>query len=130
MKVERKWLKLLELPTDHARPATRAECANLPRPCPFYSCRYHIVTEVKKSGALVEHPDASESCALDCVDREPDGMTLQAVADAFGLTRQRIEQIEKAALAKLAALPEDFDRVTESIEDRTRAWGRHRPERP
>lgn len=29
------------------RPRTRGECANGPRPCPWVSCRYHLLLEVK-----------------------------------------------------------------------------------
>lgn len=36
------------------RPRTRADCLEGPRPCPWVSCRYHLLTEVSaESGSLV-----------------------------------------------------------------------------
>ncbi|MDQ3364346.1 MAG: hypothetical protein M3680_02835 [Myxococcota bacterium] len=35
-----------------------------------------------------------ETCALDVADREPDGTSLQGAAQAIGVTRERVRQIE------------------------------------
>ena len=35
------------------RPQTRAECIDGPRPCPWISCRYHLLIDVKPSGAVI-----------------------------------------------------------------------------
>jgi hypothetical protein len=40
----------VELPE---RPRTRADCVDGPRPCPWVSCRYHLLVDVKPSGALL-----------------------------------------------------------------------------
>lgn len=68
-------------------PKTRAECVNGPRPCPKGTCRYHL--------------DVAPSCALDVADEGP--QTLREVAVFFGLTRERVRQIERVALVKLHA---------------------------
>lgn len=47
------------------QPRTRAECADVPRPCPFAGCRYHLAELAKRGHAL------AETCALDVADRGP-----------------------------------------------------------
>lgn len=73
-------------PHGAARPRTRGDCANAPRPCPWTSCKWHLGF----SGC--------ETCSLDVADRG--GSTLAVVAQAVGLTRERIRQIETRALAR------------------------------
>lgn len=88
-------------------PKTRADCVNGPRPCPFARCRYHLAVEVKESGSLRlvhGHDDITElrdTCALDLADRG--GMTLEEVAGALNVTRERARQIEVMAFEKLRA---------------------------
>lgn len=60
---------------DEARPRTREACANVPRPCPHVSCRYHLFFEADPvSGALRLKRDytmRSEpcfSCGLDMAE--------------------------------------------------------------
>ena len=72
---------------------TRAECAELPRPCPRTACRYHLVAE------RAEGLDVGPTCALDVADRG--GMTLEEVGAVLGVTRERIRQIETLALRKV-----------------------------
>ena len=91
------------------RPATRAECANGERPCPFVSCKHHLYLDVSaKTGAIkLNFPDLevwemSETCALDVADRG--GTTLEEVGAIMNLTRERIRQVEVKGLAKLQAL--------------------------
>ncbi len=91
----------------NARPRTRGDC--LPggafdaRPCPF-SCRYRL-------------DGPGESCALDIADLGGESAaTIGALLG--GLTRQRVEQIERVALARvrvrLAVLTRDPDRARAS----------------
>lgn len=72
------------------RPVFRAECLpggdNEERPCPWHECRYHL-----------NH--AKATCLLDLYDRG--GMSLEEISEIIGLTRERIRQIEEAALHKL-----------------------------
>lgn len=94
----------------------------MPRPCPFVTCRYHLV-EIGAEGRAIRRPSEDENgdpdvaallvelrdtCALDVADRhrelmiatgEP--MAHAAVADALGASRETVKKIEAAALASL-----------------------------
>jgi hypothetical protein len=92
------------------RPRSRAECAGVPRPCPFVSCHHHLYLDVSaRTGAIkLNFPDlevdelpADASCALDVAERH--GETLEAVGAIMNLTRERVRQLEVKALAKLQA---------------------------
>ena len=50
---------------------------------------------------LVEVLAAGPTCALDVIDDDPDGVVLDAVGDAIGVTRERIRQIESRAKRRL-----------------------------
>jgi hypothetical protein len=95
------------------RPKTRGECADIPRPCPFVSCRHHLALDISRRGVvLVTDPTLGRdingvettftddnprpSCSLDVADQG--GRTLDEIADMMGLTRERIRQIETEAL--------------------------------
>lgn len=69
-------------------PLTRGECVDGPRPCPHTTCRQHLGR------------GKSESCALDVAERDHPP-TLEEVGDWLGLTRERVRQIEVAALDKV-----------------------------
>ncbi len=74
------------------RPRLRAECASLPRPCPFPDCRHHLAADS-------QGPPFVYSCALDAAD---DGAhTIDEVAEILGATREEIRDVEIAALRKL-----------------------------
>ncbi len=105
--------RLLFPETDYWKPATRAECAEGPRPCPFVSCKHHLFIDVSpRTGAIklnfpdLEVWDLGESCALDVADRG--GTTLEDVGAIMNLTRERIRQVEVKALAKLEALSDMY----------------------
>lgn len=76
-------------------PTTRGQCCDGQRPCPFFSCRYHIWPDIKlRAGCLPE-----QSCALDVADEG--SHTLEQIGDIYGLTRERVRQILAAATTKL-----------------------------
>lgn len=92
------------------RPKTRADCENGARPCPFVSCPHHLYLDVNpKTGALkINFPGSDlerlpETCCLDVAARG--GSTLQEIAELFGLTRERIRQVEAKALKFLRKDP-------------------------
>ena len=86
-------------------PRTRGDCSSMPRPCPFTSCRYHLLPEARLTLA-----ELKESCALDVADRgslnpenreKNDGATLEEVGELLCVTRERVRQIEAKALSKI-----------------------------
>jgi hypothetical protein len=102
------------LPVLHAPPMTRAGCAEVPRPdglCTRTGCRLH-------SGILEEHPGRPHpstpskpphvvrrhaACALDVVDRFPDGAPSTVIAEELGMGLARARQLELRALLKVRA---------------------------
>ena len=96
-----------ELEIVEQRPRYRGECVHGPRPCPWAGCRYHmaIAEYHADNGSLrimAEDPlemRATESCALDIAERG--GITLEAVGELLGVTRERVRQIEARALRKI-----------------------------
>jgi hypothetical protein len=88
------------------RPKTRAECASVPRPCPYVRCRYHLYLDVKKRTIRIAWPkldptQMSASCALDEADANPDGMTLEDIGRRMNITRERSRQLEQAVIRKI-----------------------------
>ncbi len=97
--------QLLATP-DVDRPVTRAECKDMPRPCPFVSCKHHLYLDVNpETGSIkLNFPDLEvwemkETCSLDVADRG--GITLEEVGEILNLTRERIRQVEVRGLLKL-----------------------------
>lgn len=88
------------------RPKTRGECARGPRPCPWVSCKHHLYLDyyprygkIRLNFPQLEVWEMRETCALDVADRG--FKQLQAVGDVLGITRERVRQIECAAIEKL-----------------------------
>jgi hypothetical protein len=103
---ERRLSQLLVYPDDVDRPASREECANMQRPCPFVSCAHHLYLDVNpESGAIklnfphLEVWEMAETCSLDVADRG--GITLEEVGAILNLTRERIRQVEVRGLYKI-----------------------------
>ena len=94
------------------RPKTRADCARIPRPCPFVGCKHNLFLDYNRATGNIrwnfpnrepkDMPRAG-SCALDVADQG--GVTLNATGEMINLTRERVRQIETAALRKLRAPP-------------------------
>lgn len=88
------------------RPTSRGACANVARPCPYVSCKYHLYIDVNPAtGSIkVNFPDREvwelqHSCALDVA--EQGGITLEEVGEILNLTRERIRQVEVRGLMRL-----------------------------
>lgn len=100
-------------PAADGRPRTRAECANVPRPCPYVSCRYHLYLDITFAGGIkYNHPERepdelTESCALDVADRGGD--SLERVGELLNITHERVRQIEERAKARLRLAYEEDD---------------------
>jgi len=91
---------------DYRRPTTRGECKDFGRPCPFVSCRYHLFLDVNPvTGTLklnfpgMEVWEMPFTCALDVADMG--GRTLEEVGTILNMTRERVRQLESAALSKI-----------------------------
>jgi sigma-70-like protein len=106
-------------PLDAERPTTRGECVDGPRPCPWVTCRHNLYLDVVESGSIrLNFPDQEPweveySCSLD--EADAGGRVLEEVGYRMNLTRERVRQVERSALAKVAvyadSLPDarDFD---------------------
>ena len=103
---------------DRYRAAARDDPAQLCRHlagdwpfCPWVGCRYHLHVDVGGRGSLTfsAPPDApwlAEHTCLWTVVRPGQMMTLRAIGQTVGLTRQRVEQILNQALEHLRELIE------------------------
>ncbi len=87
------------------RPKTREECKNIPRPCPYVTCRYNLYLDIRGDGVLrINFPDREPeemlaSCSLDLAEDGP--RTLDSVAGLMGMSKERARQIEASAMQKL-----------------------------
>lgn len=114
---ERRHLRIIHPDAEkpYWRPKTRADCADVPRPCPYVGCKHNLYLDVseKTGNVKVNFPDrepedmpADRSCVLDITEAGP--ITLESLGDYINVTRERARQIENIALkkAELAAEPE------------------------
>lgn len=88
---------------DRLRPRTRAECAGVPRPCPFAGCRYHLALDINpNNGSLkLNRPDREiweleHTCALDVA--EEGEHTLEQVGVILNVTREGLRLIQEESL--------------------------------
>jgi hypothetical protein len=88
------------------RPATRAECKDMPRPCPFVACKHHLYLDINpRTGSIkINFPDLepwelAHTCALDVADSG--GLTLEEIGLITNLTRERVRQVEVRGLLTL-----------------------------
>ncbi len=95
--------RLLQPEIDIPRPRTRIECLDVPRPCPFVSCRHHLYLDVlPKTGSIklnfpdLEVDELDQSCSLDVA--EQGALTAEDLGEVMNLTRERIRQIERRGL--------------------------------
>lgn len=102
------------------RPTWRSECKDGPRPCPWIACKHNKFIESIDSagriqrripGSNPEDIDPTDSCALDQeeqeerVARQKGGLTYQTIGNEFGVSRERIRQIEGKVLKKIRDNP-------------------------
>jgi len=100
---------------DHWRPATRADCLRLPRPCPYVGCRYHLFLDVHpRTGSIKlnrgdqEVWECDDLCLLDLID-EYKTLTLDQIGHLMNITRERVRQLEESGLKKLKASQADTE---------------------
>ena len=118
---ERRHLRLVKPPRGHRRPRTRAECVDGVRPCPWVSCRHHMYLDVRPDGGIrLNFPDLAfdeipKTCALDLADLG--GLTLEEVGTSMNITRERVRQVEAAAMGRLSRIPEVKEAFRALIDD-------------
>jgi len=84
------------------RPRTRADCANIDRPCPFVGCKYHLFLDIVGKKIIengLDPLDMEQCCALD--EAEEGGKCLEDIRKVYGLSRERIRQIIEHGLRKM-----------------------------
>lgn len=94
----------LSYPSWAVRPRTRGDCLkggpDEQRPCPWITCAYHPYIEISDRGRVdVDVSAMKNTCVLDVAD--DDGATLEEIGDMFGVTRERIRQLEESGLRRL-----------------------------
>ncbi len=91
-------------------PSSRAVCEGGNRPCRWTTCRQHLWSIQDRPGrrgvgrALpppVVQQHSEQTCALDVIDKEPDGLSRRDVAKLMGMTPERVRQLEHDAQDKL-----------------------------
>jgi hypothetical protein len=91
------------------RPKTRGDCKDAARPCPFVSCRHHLLLEVRANGgitlnyATVEVEELPHTCSLDLADRG--GLSLEEVGQVMRITRERVRQLQEKGVQRLSKYP-------------------------
>lgn len=96
---------------DQEQPRTRGECVDGCRPCPWWTCRYHLGTDIDRRGRLHIHfdpadADGRETCALDVAERG--SHTLAEVAAVIHTGRSRVHQVEQRAWSHVAEVAPDL----------------------
>jgi hypothetical protein len=117
------------------RPRTRGDCVDGPRPCPWVSCRHHLLTDVDNRGNLsISHPDVlrangdvdlsamPHTCALDVADEG--GATLEEAGVMLNVTRERVRQLQTGALWNLRPHDKMGDWRPDDADDDERKAGR------
>ena len=98
--------ELLDLALE-PRPPSRGECRDLPRPCPYVSCKHHLLVEVNPVTGSVQFPfgalgidEIPNTCSLDVAEQEGP-LTLEEVGRLTSRTKERIRQLETKALVRM-----------------------------
>lgn len=96
----------LPLYVEFVRPVTVGDCRDGPRPCPLVSCELHLATQA--ASRLPEDVSDEEverllrampyTCAQDVIDAHPEGAELRLIGEAFGISHERVRQLERRTL--------------------------------
>lgn len=62
--------------------------------------KYNLPCDEKNCRRWVDHPE-DFNCSVICANKNDTGLSLREVAERMGVTFVRVQQIEKAALAKI-----------------------------
>ena len=91
------------------RPKSREECEDVPRPCPWITCRHNLFCDVIRGRIEQNAPNPwdmppDESCVLDIIDREGK-LNLKQIGEMYELSRERVRQIAVTGLRKFRSTP-------------------------
>jgi hypothetical protein len=97
---------------DPPMPATRGECIDGPRPCPWVRCRMHLMLDVNpETGSIRLNHRAlelmPETCALDVADQVYRGDiegTLELIGPLLRVSREAVRRDEERALKAMRVL--------------------------
>lgn len=95
---------------DYVRPQTRGDCAPgggwHHRPCPYASCRHHLLLEIHAGNGHLRFPHGTddpgalaETCSLDVAERGP--RTTEETAALMGQYRQNVQETQTIAAGRL-----------------------------
>jgi hypothetical protein len=87
-------------PVENVWQSTRGLCLShegFKHPCPVEWCRFHVCCGMRDEAVARLSPD-SDTCVLRMACGTPH--TLEEVGQAFGITRERIRQLEQIALSR------------------------------
>ncbi len=100
---------------DELRPKIRADCKNVPRPCPYASCRFNTFLDIHPSSGKLKilHKNCEDpadmkmdNCVLDIVDKHG-ALTLEEIGTIMNITRERVRQIGDTACRKMRPVPDE-----------------------
>jgi hypothetical protein len=114
-----------------ARPRTRGDCVNGPRPCPWVGCRHHLYLHIDGRGAIqITMPPVEEwteetvTCSLDVADTvppsilalvdprnyaSPQHLSLEQVGHLMGgVSREAIRIVESRAMDRISGKLVDY----------------------
>lgn len=133
-KKEMERLRLMYPESDAAlyqRPVTRGDCAGSEGPCPWVSCKFNLYLDVntRNGNIKLNFPDREvwevpELCALHIADRGE--TTVEDIGALTNLTRERIRQVEDAALAAMKASSPHMAAHLDESSDRVVTYSKHR----
>jgi len=113
-------LALFEEYPDVDRPRTRADCIDVPRPCPFVSCRHNTYLEASGRRVIINRPQyepwevpPSESCSLDVAERgqsieEP--MEHKEIGAILGVTSSSVQSAMQDAQEKANRIRKEMNK--------------------
>lgn len=127
----------LPLYVEFVRPVTVGDCRDGPRPCPLVSCELHLATQLaSKLPADVSDEDVERllralpyTCAQDVIDAHPDGADLRVIGEAFGISHERVRQLERRTVNRYLrgrAARANLREYAEPDEEHLAPWERER----
>lgn len=108
----------------NGKPFTRGDCKDGPRPCPHKTCVHNLGFEIRLNpignvATCTTYEGCEWSCSLDVADAG--GATLEEIGLIWGITRERVRQIEATALRKIKSHPK-YRQMSKKLRDAAEDW--------